>query len=130
MLEEHIASDVSAGKSVDVTTLFGWFGFDVMGDFVFGDAFEMSEEWHSVTLTLREALNLLGPLSPVPWLVHFGFNMAGFLPSIKNWFAMIAWCRRQMENRAKVVIQFPSKLFSISVYADMHAAHQGRQQRQ
>ncbi|KAI4244342.1 MAG: hypothetical protein L6R40_003068 [Gallowayella cf. fulva] len=103
MLEEHIASDVSAGKSVDVTTLFGWFGFDVMGDFVFGDAFEMSEEWHSVTLTLREALNLLGPLSPVPWLVHFGFNMAGFLPSIKNWFAMIAWCRRQMENRAKLI---------------------------
>lgn len=104
ILEEHIAADVAAGRSTAVGTLFSWFGFDVMGDFVFGNSFEMlqNRKWHFVILSLREALNLLGPLTPVPWLVHFGFNVAGFLPLIQNWFAMIAWCRRQMENRAKV----------------------------
>ncbi len=104
MLEEHIATDVAAGRSTAVKTLFSWFGFDVMGDFVFGSSFKMlqNQEWHSVILRLREALKLLGPLTPVPWLVHFGFNVAGFLPCVKNWFAMIAWCRKQIENRAKV----------------------------
>lgn len=106
MLEEHIAGDITAGRSTAVRTLFSWFGFDIMGDFVFGNSFNMLQdrEWHSVILRLREALALLGPLTPVPWLVHFGFNVAVFLPSVKNWFAMIAWCRQQIENRAEVRI--------------------------
>lgn len=104
MLEEHVAADVTAGRSTAVDVVFSWFSFDVMGDFVFGTSFDMLRDrrWHSVILTLREGLGLLGPLTPLPWLVHFGFNMAGFLPSIRNWFAMIAWCRQQMEKRAKV----------------------------
>ncbi|KAI4183573.1 MAG: hypothetical protein LQ348_004666, partial [Seirophora lacunosa] len=103
MLEEHVAADVTAGRSTAVDVVFSWFSFDVMGDFVFGTSFDMLRDrrWHSVILTLREGLGLLGPLTPLPWLVHFGFNMAGFLPSIRNWFAMITWCRQQMEKRAK-----------------------------
>ncbi|KAL9116775.1 MAG: hypothetical protein Q9187_006694 [Circinaria calcarea] len=105
MLKEHIAADVATGRSTAVEPLFSWFGFDVMGDFVFGTSFNMlqNREWHSVILTLREAFDLLGPLTPVPWLVQLGFNMAGFLPLIKNWFAMIAWCRRQIESRAQFI---------------------------
>ena len=104
MLEEHVATDVAMGRPTSVGTLFSWFGFDFMGDFVFAKSFNMlrNQEWHSVILTLRKGLSLLGPLTPVPWLVHFGFNVGGFVPLVKNWFAMIAWCRRQMENRIEV----------------------------
>ncbi|KAL8723630.1 MAG: hypothetical protein Q9225_000073 [Loekoesia sp. 1 TL-2023] len=103
LLEDHVATDAAAGKSTSVRELFSWFSFDIMGDFVFGSSFNMlqNRQSHSVILRLREALSLLGPLTPLPWLVHFGFNTAGSLPLIKNWFAMIAWCRGQMENRAK-----------------------------
>ena len=104
ILEEHIAMDAAAGRSTGVTTLFSWFSFDVMGEFVFGNSFNMlqSRGWHFIILRLRQALALLGPMTPVPWLVHLGFQVGRFLPSIKTWFAMIAWCRKQMENRAKV----------------------------
>lgn len=132
MLEEHIATDVAAGRSTAVATLFSWFGFDVMGDFVFGNSFDMlqNREWNSVILRLREALNLLGPLTPVPWLVHFGFNVAGFSPLIKNWFAMIAWCRRQMENRAKVRFSGIRSEHSTtcSICAKLQVAHHRKQQ--
>ncbi|KAL9593682.1 MAG: hypothetical protein Q9219_007437 [cf. Caloplaca sp. 3 TL-2023] len=103
LFEDHVAADVAVGTPTAVQELFSWFSFDVMGDFVFGHSFNMLQDrqWHSIILKLREALSLLGPLTPLPWLVHFSFHTAWFLPLIRNWFAMIAWCRGQMEDRAK-----------------------------
>jgi len=104
LLEKHIATDVAASQPTGVKTLFSWFGFAVMGDFAFGNSFSVlhNEEWDTTILRLREGLEVLGPLSPVPWLVQLGFNVAGFLPMNQNWFATVGWCRRQMEIRAKV----------------------------
>lgn len=104
LLGEHIATDVAAGQPTGVRTQFSWFGFAVMGDFAFGNSFGVlhNREWDTTILRVREGLELLGPLSPVPWLMQLGFNVAGFLPMNKNWFAMLEWCRRQMEIRAKV----------------------------
>ena len=104
LLEEHIATDVAARQPTGVKTLFSWFGFAVMGDFAFGNSFSVlhNNEWDNTILRVQEGLELLGPLSPVPWLMQLGFNVAGFLPMNRNWFAMLGWCRRQMEIRAKV----------------------------
>jgi len=104
LLEKHIATDVAASQPTGVKTLFSWFGFAVMGDFAFGNSFSVlhNKEWETTILRLREGLEVLGPLSPVPWLVQLGFNVAGFLPMNQNWFATVGWCQRQMEIRAKV----------------------------
>ncbi|KAL8728584.1 MAG: hypothetical protein Q9166_005317 [cf. Caloplaca sp. 2 TL-2023] len=111
LLEQHVAEDVAARRPTDVRSLFSWFGFDVMGDFAFGKSFNMLEnrEWHFIIMGLREALSLLGPLSPVPWLVQFGFSLAGFLPFVRDWFAMTRWCRTQIENRAKSIELNPTR---------------------
>ena len=64
MLEEHIATDVAAGRSTAAGTLSSWSGFDVMRDFVLRNSFNMlqNREWHSMIVRLREALDLLDPL--------------------------------------------------------------------
>ena len=75
-----------------------------MGDFAFGNSFSVlhNKEWDSTILRIRESLKLLGPLAPIPWFMQLGFNVAGFLPMNQKWIAMLAWCQRQVETRAKV----------------------------
>lgn len=104
LLGEHIATDVAAGQPTNVRKLFSWFGFAVMGDFAFGNSFSVlhNMEWDSAIFRIRESLELLGPLAPIPWFMQLGFNVAGFLPMNQKWIAMHGWCRRQIEIRAKV----------------------------
>lgn len=87
----------------DVTDLFYWFGFDAMGDFVFNNSFGMlqSQEWHHIIILLQRALSLLGPFSPVPWLVQLGFKLLPRVWILKDWFDMVAWCEKQMRKRIK-----------------------------
>ncbi|KAI9660214.1 MAG: hypothetical protein M1831_003521 [Alyxoria varia] len=104
LLEEQIKQDSQSDKASPVTTLFGWFGFDVMGDVVFGRSFGMLQkrEWHTVIQRLGEALGLLGPFSPTPWIVHLGFRLgAGWIPMVRKWEGMIEWCRVQIEKKGK-----------------------------
>ncbi|KAL9122404.1 MAG: hypothetical protein Q9187_001041 [Circinaria calcarea] len=95
LLEKHIAS--TSGKPVDVSTWFYFLSFDVMGDFAFAKSFKMleSKEWHYAVLMLRRALNLLGPLSSVPWLVQLAFSFP-VIPVVRDWNKMISWCAERM----------------------------------
>ena len=67
-LENRIADLVANNQPVNVSSLFYWFTFDVMGEFVFARSFGMlqNEEWHFAVIMLRKAMRLLGPLSLVP----------------------------------------------------------------
>ena len=74
-----------------------------MGDFAFAKSFNMleSKEWHYAVLMLRRALNLLGPLSSVPWLVQLAFSLP-FIPIVQDWNKMITWCADRMTDRIQV----------------------------
>ena len=75
-----------------------------MGDVVFGKHFGMleNEEFHIAVVMLRKAMDMLGPFTPVPWLAHIGFNLLPQLPVIKDWFAMMAFCHKRIDERSAV----------------------------
>ena len=101
LLKKHIADN--AGKPIDVSTWFYFLSFDVMGDFAFAKSFNMLEnkERHYSVLMLRRALNLLGPLSSVPWLVQLAFSFP-IIPIVRDWNRMIGWCADRMQDRIQV----------------------------
>lgn len=103
MLDNLIEADVMAGRSTAIGTKFSWFAFDFMGDFCFGHSFDLlqKQEWHSVVIKIQEAMNLIGPTTPLPWLVHLGFDTLPFLKQVRTWFSMIEWCREQMEVKVQ-----------------------------
>ena len=103
-LESRIASLAQDDQSVDVCNWFYWFTFDIMGEFAFGRSFDMlqDEKWHFAVVMLRKAMRLLGPLSPVPWLAQIGFHIVPWLWIVRDWLAMLEWCRNRMTERIQV----------------------------
>lgn len=103
-LEKCIDQDATGNDVSNIRDYLFWFGFDAMGDFVFNKSFGMLEnhQWHHLIVRLQRALSLLGPLSPTPWLVQLGFNLAPRVSVLKDWFQMVAWCEKQMWERIKV----------------------------
>lgn len=106
-LERGIADLAQKGRPVNVCAWFYWFTFDVMGEFAFARSFGMleSERWHTAVVMLRKAMRLLGPLSPVPWLAQIGFSIIPWFWVVRDWFAMLAWCRERMKERIQVTFQ-------------------------
>ena len=104
MLEARVAELSRRGEPVDVSKWFYWFTFDVMGEFAFAKSFGMlrDEKWHFAVVMLRKAMGLLGPLSPVPWLAQIGFYIAPWMWVVRDWLAMLVWCRDRMGERIKV----------------------------
>ena len=104
-LDSCIEADAVAGRVSDVTNLLYRFSFDAMGDFVFNKSFGMlqNEEWHYVIKKLQSALSLLGPCSPVPWVVQLGFRLMPRVGVLKDWFDMVSWCEYQMRERIEVL---------------------------
>ncbi|KAI1662063.1 cytochrome P450 [Daldinia decipiens] len=102
-LDRHIEAEAKGRRVSNARNLFYWFAFDAMGDFVLGKSFGMqqNQEWHHVIFRLQRALSLLGPLSPAPWLIHVGFQLAPRILQLKDWFDMVAWCQTQMDMRIK-----------------------------
>ena len=75
-----------------------------MGDFAFAreptHGESVSKEWHAAIEALQTGMGLLGPLSPVPWLLHLGLRLH-WLPIVSNWHKMIAFCKRCMNDRVE-----------------------------
>lgn len=103
-LERCIDKDMQVGKASDMRDMFFWLGFDRMGDFIFSRTFNMLSrgEWHHIILLLQRALSLLGPLSPLPWMVHIAFKLLPRVWILRDWFRMVSWCEGQMVDRLKV----------------------------
>ncbi|KAF2867502.1 cytochrome P450 [Massariosphaeria phaeospora] len=80
LLAENIAR--SKDRAVNYTELFAFFGLDVMGDTAFGEGFGMleSNKPHPVMDILRLGVNILGRLSPVPWLITLLSSLPGATP--------------------------------------------------
>lgn len=100
-LEAHIANTL--GKPVNVTQWFFFFAFDVMGEISFSRSFDMleSERFHPVLILLRNAYTILGPLSPVTWLIQLALSMP-WIPVVKGYNTMLQWCFDRMSERIDV----------------------------
>ena len=74
-LEQLVAQ--RQGQPIIANQYFQWFGFDVMGQVAFSKDFSMlrNTQWHSAIKVLRDGMAVLGPLTPVPWLMILGSDM-------------------------------------------------------
>ncbi|KAI9745627.1 MAG: hypothetical protein M1818_001161 [Claussenomyces sp. TS43310] len=88
------------GKAVAINNYFYWFTFDVMGHFAFSRSFDMLKTgtWHHAVSMLRAGLAIVGPFTPVPWVVRIGSDLP-ILPQVRDLLAMQKWCARQMDER-------------------------------
>ena len=89
-LERLIAK--SEDQPITANEYFHWFSFDVMGQVAFSKDFNMlsSAHWHNAIKVFRHGLAMLGPLTPVPWLVCMGPDIpVGSSRDLKN---MVCYC--------------------------------------
>lgn len=109
-LVANIEGDIAAHEYSNVSEYICWLSFDRMGEFVLGKSFNMlnSQSWHHIVLLLRKAMSILGPLSPVPWLVQIAFKLMPRVWLLNDWFTMVFWC----ENELKQVQVSTSLLFN------------------
>ena len=91
----------SLGQTINVTRLFGFFSFDVMGDLTFGKSFGMleSEKEHFAISTLRQGMLALGIFTPAPWLFVALINIPGLM---RGWNKMIDWSIEEVSRRLNV----------------------------
>ena len=103
-LDNILERAAMGNEVVSVSDLMYWFSFDIMGFFALSRSFNMldREEWHYSIKTLRRAMRLLGPMSPVPWLAQIGFKFLHGYWVIKDWEEMVEWCRCRMHERIQV----------------------------
>ena len=72
-----------------------------MSDLAFGEPLNMlqSEENRYVLGLLQDGMDILGPLSPVEWLVRIGYSIPGVAQNFKT---LIAWSGRRLKERMQV----------------------------
>lgn len=86
---------------INVSKLFYLYSFDVMSDLAFGEPLNMlkSKENHFTVGLLQDGMDLLGPLSPVPWLVRIGFSVPRVAQNFKT---LLSWSAKKLEYRIQV----------------------------
>ena len=106
---ESLISALDAGNgSVNVTQIFHWFSIDVMGDLTFSKSFRMLEngEAHAIAGLLHDSMDILGVLSPAPWLVRLGLDLLPSHPAVKKWNSLVNLSRALMSERREVSRRF------------------------
>ncbi|KAI1412243.1 cytochrome P450 [Hypoxylon sp. FL1857] len=109
VLASQIEKLAQQGAPVNVSDWFYWFTFDVMGEFAFARSFGMlrDEKWHFAVRLLRKAMSLLGPFSPVPWIAQIAFYITPWMYVVRDWLAMMQWCRDRMGERIQAKVTRP-----------------------
>ena len=87
--------------SINVSKLYYLYSFDVMSDLAFGEPLNMlvSDENHFAIDFLHDGMDLLGPLSPVPWLVRISLGFPGFASNFKK---LLSWSAKKLQHRMQV----------------------------
>ncbi|KAL8869639.1 MAG: hypothetical protein Q9174_004121 [Haloplaca sp. 1 TL-2023] len=90
-------------EAIAINKFFYWFSFDVMGHFAFSKSFGMlkDESWHHAVEMLRKGLALVGPFTPVPWLIRLEFDIP-ILRVVRDFQSMTAWCAKRMKERIEI----------------------------
>ncbi|KAK0660783.1 Tryprostatin B 6-hydroxylase [Cercophora samala] len=102
-LDQQLELKAKTGAVVNVTDFLLWFTFDLMGDFTFSTPFGVLKgndpRSHEMILQIKNARVLLGPLTPVPWLLHIGTKLLPRVLWIKDWYESVDWCQEQIQAR-------------------------------
>lgn len=106
--ESQVRQAAASKQVVDAWKLLYEFSFDIMGDFAFGRTPEMArtEEWKTAVRNLKRGMALLGPFSPVPWLLKIGFSIPR-LWIVRDFRDMVEWCKQCMRQRMKMTVDKP-----------------------
>lgn len=105
----------AAGAAINVTSLFYYYAFDIVGRLAFEKSFNMLEKGasHPEANLLRQGMALLGPLTPVPWLARIGLSVP--IPGlIHNWKKMVRWSGKQLKERLEVFTLTPGLFENVS----------------
>ena len=72
-----------------------------MTDLAFGKSLNMlqGDDYHFALNLLQDGMDILGPLSPVEWLVRIGYSIPGIAQNFKN---LISWSAAQLKLRMEV----------------------------
>ncbi|KAL8868768.1 MAG: hypothetical protein Q9174_004766, partial [Haloplaca sp. 1 TL-2023] len=89
------------GAPINVSRLFYLYTFDVMSDLVFGEPLDMlvDDRNHFAVDLLQDGMDLLGPLSPTPWLVRIGLSVPGIAQDFKS---LLSWSAKKLEHRMQL----------------------------
>lgn len=94
----------SGTKPVDVDQVMSWYSWDVMGEVLFGEDFNLpkSRVTHPGIEHRDRALALAGPLGDAIWIALLGFQLCPPVGRVNDWHRMIQFCEDHMKLRLKV----------------------------
>ena len=105
VLLQTLSEDVKANRPVEMNKVLYWYAFDAMGEFAFSKDFGMMRrrKGHRILKWIRGGLSILGPFSPVMWLIRIGFACMPLMGTVSDWGNIVAFCRKQLESRVEVI---------------------------
>ena len=94
--------DDNYGQSVNISRLFNFYSFDVMGELTFGNSFNMldTNESHWMVDMLHAGLRPFQFMFPV-WFIRLVVQLFPFV--MKNFYKLVHFCEQQLETRRKVI---------------------------
>jgi hypothetical protein len=101
-LESAISDNASSTQTIAAHRWFSFFAFDLIGDFLFGKPLGMlkSGKSHYAVDLLKQGVEIIGLLAPVPWL----FRIAASLPgAAKDWLVFTKFALEQLQGPPKVI---------------------------
>lgn len=103
-LDKYVETAYIQGQPVNVSDVFFWFCWDVMGETTFGKSFGMlqNEQWHDAIVMLKRALTILGLFTPTPWAFHIAFKFLSGRWVVRDWQEMKKTCYRLVKERLNV----------------------------
>ncbi|KAI1160871.1 cytochrome P450 monooxygenase-like protein [Nemania serpens] len=93
----------SGTKPVDLDQVMSWYSWDVMGEVLFGEDFNLTKSrvTHPGIEHRDRALALAGPLGDAIWIALLGFQLCPPVGRVNDWRRMIQFCEDHMKLRFK-----------------------------
>lgn len=91
-------------QPVDIGEVMAWFSFDMMGDVLFGEDFNLlnSRSWEPALKHCEGALALVGPISDASWIANLAILLVPFYGRVQDWIRMISFCEERIKDRIQV----------------------------
>ncbi|KAK5627594.1 hypothetical protein RRF57_003309 [Xylaria bambusicola] len=86
---------------VDIDQVMSWYSWDVMGEVLFGEDFNLTKSrvTHPGIKHRDRALALAGPLGDAIWIALLGFQLLPPVGRVNDWRRMIQFCEDHMKSR-------------------------------